>query len=150
CARPTTPTARRWRPGWTRPPPDRPRGASAAARRPARAIRAAPSRGRVVRGATGRAIIVHIPASRGRWGGAGPRNFVHWRGVQRARQRGRAPTAFLPGPFPMKFTRLVAVPLIALVLSVPLGMMARAEGDALPGAPTPEQITTAKLVYGLL
>jgi carboxyl-terminal processing protease len=50
----------------------------------------------------------------------------------------------------MKFTRLVAVPLIALVLSVPLGMMARAEGDALPGAPTPEQITTAKLVYGLL
>src|SRR5690606_15519797 len=32
----------------------------------------------------------------------------------------------------------------------PLGMMARAEGDALPGAPTPEQITTAKLVYGLL
>src|SRR5690554_6439304 len=50
----------------------------------------------------------------------------------------------------MKFARLVAVPLIALLLRVPLGMMARDEGDALPGAPTPEQITTAKLVYGLL
>src|SRR5690606_20173832 len=47
----------------------------------------------------------------------------------------------------MKFTRL-AVPLIALALTVPLGLMARA--DALPGTPTPEQVTTSKLVYGLL
>ena len=50
----------------------------------------------------------------------------------------------------MKFTRIAAVSLIALVLSVPLGLMARADGDALPGAPTPEQVTTSKLVYGLL
>ncbi len=48
----------------------------------------------------------------------------------------------------MKFPRLVAAPLIALALIVPLGLMARA--DALPGAPTPEQVTTSKLVYGLL
>ena len=47
----------------------------------------------------------------------------------------------------MKFSRL-AVPLIALALTVPLGLMARA--DALPGTPTPEQVTTSKLVYGLL
>ena len=50
----------------------------------------------------------------------------------------------------MKFSRLVAVPLIALALTVPLGLMARADGDALPGTPTAEQVTTSKLVYGLL
>lgn len=50
----------------------------------------------------------------------------------------------------MKFTRLAAVPLIALALTVPLGLMARADGDALPGAPSTEQVTTSKLVYGLL
>lgn len=50
----------------------------------------------------------------------------------------------------MKFTRLAAVPLIALALTVPLGLMARADGDALPGAPSAEQVTTSKLVYGLL
>ncbi|MGY1408485.1 carboxy terminal-processing peptidase [Luteimonas sp. A611] len=50
----------------------------------------------------------------------------------------------------MKLNRLTAVTLIALVLAVPLGLMARSEGDALPGAPTAEQVTTSKLVYGLL
>jgi len=50
----------------------------------------------------------------------------------------------------MKLNRLTAVSLITLVLAVPLGLMARADGDALPGAPTAEQVTTSKLVYGLL
>lgn len=50
----------------------------------------------------------------------------------------------------MKLNRIVSVSLIALVLSVPLGLMARADGIALPGTPTAEQVTTSKLVYGLL
>jgi len=50
----------------------------------------------------------------------------------------------------MKLNRIVSVSLIALVLALPLGLMARADGIALPGTPTAEQVTTSKLVYGLL
>lgn len=50
----------------------------------------------------------------------------------------------------MKLNRLATVTLIALVLAVPVGLMARSEGDALPGATSAEQATTSKLVYGLL
>src|SRR5690606_40052685 len=50
----------------------------------------------------------------------------------------------------MKLNRIVPVSLVALVLALPLGFMAHAEGDALPGAPTAEQAATSRLVYGLL
>ncbi|TWT20270.1 tail-specific protease [Luteimonas marina] len=50
----------------------------------------------------------------------------------------------------MNLNRIASVSLIALVLAVPLGLMARADGIALPGTPTAEQVTTSKLVYGLL
>ncbi|HRN61712.1 MAG TPA: carboxy terminal-processing peptidase [Luteimonas sp.] len=52
----------------------------------------------------------------------------------------------------MKLKRIVPVSLIALALALalPLGFLAHADGDALPGAPTAEQVTTSKLVYGLL
>ncbi|NDK37842.1 tail-specific protease [Pseudoxanthomonas gei] len=45
-----------------------------------------------------------------------------------------------------------AVALLSLALVVPLALLARADGDALPGtaAPTADQATTSKLVYGLL
>ena len=50
----------------------------------------------------------------------------------------------------MKLNRIVPVSLIALALALPLGFMAHADGDALPGTPSAEQVTTSKLVYGLL
>lgn len=40
--------------------------------------------------------------------------------------------------------------LAALVLTAPLALLARADGDGLPAGPTPDQATTSKLVYGLL
>ena len=41
--------------------------------------------------------------------------------------------------------------LLALALTAPLALLARADGDAqLPAGPTADQATTAKLVYGLL
>jgi carboxyl-terminal processing protease len=39
---------------------------------------------------------------------------------------------------------------LALVLSAPLALLARADGDAIPTGPSADQATTAKLVYGLL
>ena len=52
----------------------------------------------------------------------------------------------------MKVNRIVPASLIALALAlaVPLALVARADGDALPSAPSAEQVTTSKLVYGLL
>jgi len=50
----------------------------------------------------------------------------------------------------MKVNRIVPASLIALALAVPLALAARAGGDALPSTPSAEQVTTAKLVYGLL
>ena len=50
----------------------------------------------------------------------------------------------------MKLNRIVPVTLVALALALPLGFLAHADGDALPGAPTAEQVTASKLVYGLL
>jgi len=46
----------------------------------------------------------------------------------------------------------VPVLLLALALATPLALLARADGaaDALPRAPTQDQTTTSKLVYGLL
>ena len=42
-------------------------------------------------------------------------------------------------------------PLLALLLTAPLALLARADGgNALPTAPTADQSTAAKLVYGLL
>src|SRR5690606_4524146 len=72
------------------------------------------------------------------------------RGQSMAASSAQRPRTAYPGSFSMKLNRLTAVTLIALALAVPLGLMARSEGDALPGAPTAEQITTPKLVYGLL
>lgn len=50
----------------------------------------------------------------------------------------------------MKLSRILSVSLIALVLSVPLALMARGDGDKIPSSPSANQATTAKLVYGLL
>ena len=50
----------------------------------------------------------------------------------------------------MKVNRIVPASLIALALAVPLALVARADGDALPSTPSAEQVTTSKLVYGLL
>ncbi|TYT25818.1 tail-specific protease [Luteimonas viscosa] len=50
----------------------------------------------------------------------------------------------------MKLNRIVTVSLLALALALPLGFMAHAEGEPIPGAPTAEQTTTSRLVYGLL
>ncbi|TWI01808.1 carboxyl-terminal processing protease [Luteimonas cucumeris] len=40
--------------------------------------------------------------------------------------------------------------LLALVLTAPLALLARADGDGLPTGPSADQATTSKLVYGLL
>ena len=50
----------------------------------------------------------------------------------------------------MKVNRLVSASLIALALAVPVALVAHANGDALPSTPSAEQVTTSKLVYGLL
>ncbi len=50
----------------------------------------------------------------------------------------------------MKPNRRFSLPLIALVLALPVALMARTDGTAIPAAPTLEQVTTSKLVYGLL
>ena len=50
----------------------------------------------------------------------------------------------------MKLTRSLPALSLAFALTVPLALLARADGDALPSGPTPAQETTAKLVYGLL
>jgi carboxyl-terminal processing protease len=50
----------------------------------------------------------------------------------------------------MKAPRPLPAVLLALALVLPLGLIARADTDALPAAPTTEQVTTSKLVYGLL
>lgn len=50
----------------------------------------------------------------------------------------------------MKLSRTLSVSLIAVALAVPLALMARDEGNAIPSTPSTEQATTSKLVYGLL
>ncbi|MDH5824702.1 carboxy terminal-processing peptidase [Luteimonas sp. RD2P54] len=50
----------------------------------------------------------------------------------------------------MKAPRLISTALIALALSVPLGLMARADGDGIPTSPDADQARTSKLVHGLL
>ena len=50
----------------------------------------------------------------------------------------------------MKLRSALPVLSLALVLSAPLALLARAEGDAIPAGPSADQATTAKLVYGLL
>ena len=51
----------------------------------------------------------------------------------------------------MKLSSTLPVLAVAFALSTPLALIARADNDAkLPGGPTPDQATTAKLVYGLL
>jgi carboxyl-terminal processing protease len=50
----------------------------------------------------------------------------------------------------MKLRSTLPVLSLALVLSAPLALLARAEGDAIPTGPSADQATTAKLVYGLL
>ncbi|WP_149195793.1 carboxy terminal-processing peptidase [Luteimonas suaedae] len=50
----------------------------------------------------------------------------------------------------MKASRLISTALIALALSVPLALMARADGDSIPASPNADQVRTAKLVHGLL
>ncbi len=49
----------------------------------------------------------------------------------------------------MKF-RTPAFALLSLALIAPLALLARADGETLPAAPTADQSTTSKLVYGLL
>ena len=43
-----------------------------------------------------------------------------------------------------------AVAFLTLALAAPLALLARADGEAVPAAPTADQSTTSKLVYGLL
>ena len=50
----------------------------------------------------------------------------------------------------MKASRLISTALIALTLSVPLALMARADGEAVPGSASLDQVRTSRLVYGLL
>jgi carboxyl-terminal processing protease len=51
----------------------------------------------------------------------------------------------------MKVKKVSALLLLSLALATPLALMARADGGiALPTAPTADQATTSKLVYGLL
>ncbi len=50
----------------------------------------------------------------------------------------------------MKFSRTLSVSLIALALALPLALMARGDGAALPSTANADQATTSKLVYGLL
>lgn len=50
----------------------------------------------------------------------------------------------------MKLSRTLSVSLIALALSVPLALLARSDGNAIPATTTADQATTSKLVYGLL
>ena len=50
----------------------------------------------------------------------------------------------------MKASRLISTALIALTLSVPLALMARADGEAIPGSASLDQVRTSRLVYGLL
>lgn len=50
----------------------------------------------------------------------------------------------------MKLSRTLSVSLIALALSVPLALLARSDGNAIPATTTVDQATTSKLVYGLL
>ena len=50
----------------------------------------------------------------------------------------------------MKASRLSSPALIALTLSVPLALMARADGEAIPGSASLDQVRTSRLVYGLL
>ena len=50
----------------------------------------------------------------------------------------------------MKARQVLSATAIALALAMPLALMARADGDAIPAAPTADHATTSKLVYGLL
>ena len=50
----------------------------------------------------------------------------------------------------MKLHDTLRVSLLALALTAPLALLARADGNAIPVGPSADQITTAKLVYGLL
>ncbi|MEZ0469115.1 carboxy terminal-processing peptidase [Luteimonas salinilitoris] len=50
----------------------------------------------------------------------------------------------------MKASRLISTAVIALALSVPLALMARADGDSIPTSPNTDQVRTSKLVHGLL
>ena len=50
----------------------------------------------------------------------------------------------------MNLSRRLTIPLIALALSLPLGLLARDASNAIPSTTTADQATTTKLVYGLL
>jgi len=50
----------------------------------------------------------------------------------------------------MKVSRLISTALVAVALSVPLALMARADGDSIPASASQDQVRTSRLVYGLL
>ena len=50
----------------------------------------------------------------------------------------------------MKLHRVLPVGLLALALTTPLALLARADGNAIPTGPSADQTTTSKLVFGLL
>ena len=50
----------------------------------------------------------------------------------------------------MKVSRLISTALVAVALSVPLALMARADGDSIPTSASQDQVRTSRLVYGLL
>ena len=50
----------------------------------------------------------------------------------------------------MKARQALSTTAVALALAMPLALMARADGDALPAASTTDHVTTSKLVFGLL
>src|SRR4051794_38729245 len=50
----------------------------------------------------------------------------------------------------MNLSRTLSVSVIALALSVPLVLMARADNAAIPSTASVDQATTSKMVYGLL
>ena len=50
----------------------------------------------------------------------------------------------------MKARQVLSTSVVALALAMPLALMARSGGDAIPAGPSTDHATTSKLVYGLL
>ncbi|MGO1541262.1 MAG: carboxy terminal-processing peptidase [Luteimonas sp.] len=50
----------------------------------------------------------------------------------------------------MKASRLISTALVVFALSVPLALMARANGESIPTSASQDQVRTSRLVYGLL
>src|SRR5690606_2163576 len=140
CARPTMPTARRPAPGWL---PERQRHGH---RRPMVPEPSGPAAAPFLFTfpyAAAASLRWNVPAPAGTW----PATKTAGRGHSTGNVR--PPTAAC-GPSPRMNSRITAV-LFAFLLAVPAVLLARNEAPAQVAlAPTADQATTSKLVYGLL